>query len=54
MRNCRFDVSPVNYPDPDPDAEFTSVDEFMSLLKYLRRTLIILVYKIRLRYFLCL
>ena len=22
MSDCRFGVSPVNYPDPDPDIEF--------------------------------
>ena len=23
MSDCRFGVSPVNYPDPDPDAMYT-------------------------------
>ena len=26
MSDCRFGVSPVNYPDPDPDPERTWVD----------------------------
>ena len=24
MSDCRFGVSPVNYPDPDPDSETAS------------------------------
>ena len=24
MSDCRFGVSPVNYPDPDPDLEMTN------------------------------
>ena len=24
MSDCRFDVSPVNYPDPDPDCVFVT------------------------------
>ena len=27
MSDCRFDVSPVNYPDPDPDPDLGSVNE---------------------------
>ena len=31
MSDCRFGVSPVNYPDPDPDGVvFTSVSGFDS------------------------
>ena len=31
MSDCRFDVSPVNYPDPDPD-DFGSLIAFASQL----------------------
>ena len=24
MSDCRFGVSPVNYPDPDPDSEWSN------------------------------
>ena len=26
MSDCRFGVSPVNYPDPDPDHKFSHSD----------------------------
>ena len=33
MSDCRFGVSPVNYPDPDPERYFiTSVKKFMQRL----------------------
>ena len=31
MSDCRFGVSPVNYPDPDPDAEAYKQTELMLL-----------------------
>ena len=27
MSDCRFGVSPVNYPDPDPDTEHCHADD---------------------------
>ena len=32
MSDCRFGVSPVNYPDPDPD--FSCLAELLNLEKY--------------------
>ena len=29
MSDCRFGVSPVNYPDPDPDREIETVSRDM-------------------------
>ena len=26
MNDCRFGVSPVNYPDPDPDCDWVAKD----------------------------
>ena len=31
MSDCRFGVSPVNYPDPDPDAQLLSDCIYMFL-----------------------
>ena len=28
MSDCRFGVSPVNYPDPDPDPDMDSPDHY--------------------------
>ena len=28
MSDCRFGVSPVNYPDPDPGCAFPTFNEF--------------------------
>ena len=34
MNDCRFGVSPVNYPDPDPDVTGSTVhDEFKTLAR---------------------
>ena len=37
MSDCRFGVSPVNYPDPDPDSDAFACCRCMTLL-YMRRT----------------
>ena len=44
MSDCRFGVSPVNYPDPDPDVQVRSILSFMQSLTLIEEHNIIIFF----------
>ena len=39
MSDCRFGVSPVNYPDPDPDPDPNHPRNYISIVALIRKIL---------------
>ena len=46
MSDCRFGVSPVNYPDPDPGGSESSLGAHAILLVFVMRRLICLTHHV--------